>query len=71
MDYTPTGVSYARDDPHYCILFTRSSGQDSGIVGLSYGSTCSLAIWGGLTVFVACLILGIVLAAKALTGVNA
>ena len=71
MDFTPSGVSSERDDPHCCILFTRSTGLDSGTVALSYGSMCSLAIWGGLTVFIASLTLGVVLAAKALAGVNA
>ena len=71
MHYVPrSGVSSDGGSPHYCILFAESVGRDRNLVVLSESHSCSFAIWGGLSVFLLSLMLGIVFAAKALYGVN-
>ena len=62
------GISPAPGKPHYCILFTEYEGKNS--VVLSESPTCSFVIWGGISVFILSLVLGIVFTAKALYGVN-
>lgn len=70
MRNIPRGVSADGSSPHYCILFTESRERGSYLVELSQSPTCSFAIWGGLSVFLISVMLGIIFAAKALYGVN-